>query len=109
MPMIYTLTSEVQCKLQEFLESMKEEEIKRIRDEEERILKAEEAKYKGTPVTKESFFIWKEQFTKEMNKDMSTVKESTQKGLTGLSVWIWYRIESVWCWIESMWCWIESM
>ena len=109
MPMIYTLTSEVQYKLQEFLESMKEEEIKRIKDEEERILRAEEAKYKGTTVTKESFFIWKEQFTKEMNKDMTKVKESTQKGLTGLSVWIWYRIESMWYRIESMWCWIESV
>ncbi|XP_003383565.1 PREDICTED: RWD domain-containing protein 1-like [Amphimedon queenslandica] len=67
MPMIFTLTSAVQEKLQDSLQQSLEEEEKQAREKEEEEKRKEEEKYRGTIVTVETFAAWKKSFMEEMN------------------------------------------
>ena len=80
MPMIFTLTSAIQEKLQDFLQSSLEEEEKLLREKEEEEKRIEEEKYRGTIVTVESFATWRKAFMEEMN--ISKVVKDTSR-LTG--------------------------
>ena len=83
--MVFTLVSAAQEKLQELLQEMMEEEELRKNVAEQEKLKAEEAKYKGTPVTMETFKEWKIRFLAEMEQENGFVREAANqsKGLTG--------------------------
>ncbi len=80
--MIFSIVSAAQDKLQQFLEEMKEEVIKRQNEAEIEKLKVEEAKYKGTPVTMETFSAWRKTFLIEFEKQKIKLVD-TGKGLTG--------------------------
>ena len=80
MPMIYTLTSAVQEKLQDCLQDSLEEEERQVREKEEEEKRKEEEKYRGTIVTVETFAAWKKSFMEEMNISKK-VKDSSR--LTG--------------------------
>lgn len=67
MPMVYTLTSAAQEKLQDSLQQSLEEEEKQAREKEEEEKRKEEEKYRGTIVTVETFAAWKKSFMEEMN------------------------------------------
>lgn len=85
MPSIFTLASLLK-------DSAEEEYAKRLRDKEreyeELITKEEEKeqqKFRGTPVTPESFAVWREKFRKEMNLDEKPVTPVSGK-LTGRQI-----------------------
>ena len=80
MPMIFTLTSAIQEKLQDSLQSSLEEEEKLLREKEEEEKRKEEEKYRGTIVTVESFAAWRKAFMEEMNINI-VVKDKSR--LTG--------------------------
>ena len=78
--MIFTLTSAIQEKLQDSLQSSLEEEEKLLREKEEEEKRKEEEKYRGTIVTVESFATWRKAFMEEMNIN-KVVKDTSR--LTG--------------------------
>ncbi|XP_047127353.1 RWD domain-containing protein 1 isoform X1 [Hydra vulgaris] len=83
--MIFTLVSEAQERLLDFIQDIKKDiqlEKDRIALEQERL---DEIKYKGTPVTMENFLAWKIQFDEEMRiigKRKTELLEKNRK-LTG--------------------------
>lgn len=51
-------------------------------EEEQRALKVEEAKTRGTPVTLESFAFWKAKFDRELQQRRQKDEDERLKGLT---------------------------
>ena len=89
--MVFSIVSIAQDVLQDFLRVMEEEKVKRENEAEQEKLKADEAKYKGTPVTMETFSAWRQQFFIEMDKQNGKLKETgnQSKGLTGGLMYLW--------------------
>lgn len=82
MAMTFTLVSHLREQLAELVRSRAEKE-RRLAAEKERLeLEAEEAKTRGTPVTRESFLAWKVKFDKEMAAKKARDQEGKLKGLT---------------------------
>ncbi|KAI0807121.1 RWD-domain-containing protein [Fomes fomentarius] len=82
MAMTFTIVTH----LRERLSSLVREREERIRKEdterERRALEAEEARTRGTPVTVESFRVWKTKFDKEMAAKRAREEEEKVKGLS---------------------------
>ncbi|GJJ12395.1 hypothetical protein Clacol_006637 [Clathrus columnatus] len=82
--MTFTLISQLRETLLERLQA-RADELKRLTLETERLEletdKAEEARTRGTPVTKESFMIWKIKFDKEMALRRAVEQEERLKAL----------------------------
>jgi len=82
MAMTFTLVSHLREQLAELARSRAENE-RRLAAEKERLeLEAEEAKTRGTPVTRESFLAWKFKFDKEMAAKRVKEQEEKLKSLT---------------------------
>jgi len=64
--MTFTLVSHLREQLSDFVRSRAERKRHEESEKERLLLEAEEAKTRGTPVTPESFIIWKTKFDKEM-------------------------------------------
>ena len=79
----FTLISNIQMKLGEILDKVKSKELEaqKQKEEEERI--KEEARFKGTPVTKETFLEWKIKFEVEMSTGSKQATDSIPLKLTG--------------------------
>ena len=100
--MTFTLVSHLREQLSELVRSRTEKE-RRLAAEKERLelevghfhalscewcltafigYQAEEARTRGTPVTRESFLAWKSKFDKEMTAKRAKVQEEKMKNLT---------------------------
>ncbi|KAH8833588.1 RWD-domain-containing protein [Flagelloscypha sp. PMI_526] len=94
MPMTFTLVSLLREKLslavETRLERQKQEEIEKERRE----IEAEEARTRGTPVTKESFMAWKNKFDAEQKKAKQVADESFLRGLTAKEREEWKKVNS---------------
>ena len=83
MVMGFTLVSALQIKLNEIVDQIqeqKDQEAKKI-EEEEKI--KEEMRFKGTPVTKESFTAWKENFDRKIAEKTKAEIDQSKMKLTG--------------------------
>ena len=83
MPMVFTLVSAAQERLEEIVEEVKQEEVRKEEERKAEEKMAEEAKYKGTVVTHESFKAWKEKFLQELKESESQKNSSQAQKLTG--------------------------
>jgi len=82
MAMTFTLVSHLREQLAELVRSRAEKE-RRLAAEKERLeLEAEEAKTRGTPVTRESFLTWKAKFDKGMTTKRAKEQDEKLKNLT---------------------------
>jgi len=82
MAMTFTLVSHLREQLAKLVRSRAEKEH-RLAVEKERVeLEAEEAKTRGTPVTREFFFAWKVKFDEEMAFKRAKGQEEKLKNLT---------------------------
>jgi len=80
--MTFTLVSHLREQLTELVRSRVENE-RRLASEKERLeLETEEAKTRGTPVTRESFLAWKVKFDKGMAAKRAKEQEEKLKNLT---------------------------
>ncbi|XP_064404728.1 RWD domain-containing protein 1-like [Halichondria panicea] len=83
MVMIFTLVGMAQDKLVELMDSVKELQEQENRQKQEELKRKEEAKFHGTPVTKEAFLEWRERFDQEMRETTKQIKVSSSSKLTG--------------------------
>ncbi|KAF9653104.1 RWD-domain-containing protein [Thelephora ganbajun] len=82
MAMTFTLVSHLREHLAELVRS-RAEKVRKLAAENERLeLEAEEAKTRGTPVTRESFLTWKVKFDKEMAAKRAKEQEEKLRNLT---------------------------
>lgn len=82
MAMTFTLVSHLREQLSKLVQS-KADELERVEKEKERIaLEAEEARTRGTPVTPESFKVWKTNFDKELALKKAQEDDDKLRGLT---------------------------
>jgi len=80
--MTFALVSHLREQLAQLVRSRAENE-RRLASEKERLeLEAEEAKTRGTPVTRESFLAWKVKFDKEVFAKRTKEQEAKLKNLT---------------------------
>ena len=98
MVMIFTLVSGAQEKLSDILDMLEKEKEEKAKQREEELQRLEEvcvfkfhnqcitfcvqAKFFGTPVTKENFLEWRKKFNEEMRLKMPSSTQSGS-GLTG--------------------------
>lgn len=82
MAMTFTLVSHLREQLVTLVRDRAERRRKEEMERERLALEAEEAKTRGTPVTRESFFAWKAKFDKEMAERKAREDEEKMKGMT---------------------------
>ena len=88
MAMVFTLVSAAQEKLNEFMDKLKtkkeEEKLRKEKEAEE----AERVKFTGTPVTLETFLVWRRTFEQEMMQNKKTKEETFKGKLTGTCIYM---------------------
>ncbi|GJE95120.1 RWD and DFRP C terminal domain-containing protein [Phanerochaete sordida] len=82
MAMTFTLVSHLRERLVSLVLDRAERRRKEEEERERLVLEAEEAKTRGTPVTRESFLAWKAKFDKEMAEKKAREDEEKMKGMT---------------------------
>jgi len=82
MAMTFTLVSHLRERLSDFVRSRADRKRHEESEKERLLLEAEEARTRGTPVTRESFTAWKIKFDKEMAVKKLKEQEDRLKGLT---------------------------
>lgn len=82
MAMTFTLVSHLRERLSDFVRSRAERKRQEESERERVLLEAEEARTRGTPVTRESFFTWKARFDKETALKKVKEQDEKLKGLT---------------------------
>lgn len=82
MAMTFTLVSHLREQLAELVRSRAEKERHLAAEKERLELEAEEAKTRGTPVTRESFLAWKTKFDREMAAERTKEQEERSRNLT---------------------------
>ena len=87
MAMVFTLVSAAQEKLSEFMDKLKtKKEDEKLRKEKE-AEEAERVKFTGTPVTLETFLVWRRTFEQEMMQNKKTKEETFKGKLTGTCIY----------------------
>lgn len=82
MAMTFTLVSHLRERLSDFVRSRAERKRHEEAEKERLLLEAEEAKTRGTAITRESFIVWKSTFDKEIAVKKAKELEDKLKGLT---------------------------
>lgn len=83
MPMVFTLVSAAQERLEETIEEMKQEVVRKEEERKAEERRAEEAKYRGTVVTHETFSAWRVKFIKELQESEGRKDSNQAQRLTG--------------------------
>ncbi|EPQ58141.1 RWD domain-containing protein [Gloeophyllum trabeum ATCC 11539] len=82
MAMTFTLVSHLRERLSDVVREKAERQRKEEAEKERQALEAEEARTRGTPVTRESFLAWKKKFDQELAAKKAKEEEERLKAMT---------------------------